>query len=496
MKKITCDECKDLLTLYVDNLCSNKSKELVEEHLKECSDCRNTYKSMTQEINIPVLNEKDLAQAEEFTVDLKKTWNKSLMKRAFIISGLALLVCGLIFFAVFMLVIHKYYIPADKIEIKEKCILRDNRIAIDLATDHERSFDYEIIPFDEVKNSEQGALYLVARAPLFNKEKSDEHCYIAIDTIIHDNKVDYNYDKIYYGLPSDENIKCIWIDGMTELSQATNNMSKFFNEKKYTFCKNSSSGDTWFWHSEAFNPDLREIQISYFQSVEYETGEFSEQCITARFNNSYSNKDGIIVHDDGTSLSFYFGTSESFLFSGEYVISDDRMVLTLNHSPALKNIGLKSGQKLIFYKNDKSEIDDWAKLNMFSMYSLPYYRIAYTNPDELLKYDKFKSDLVEFNYDIEDKTGKGCMAAKLKIEDWKKFKEYLEDYVVVLKSKKIKYDLVNYDWWKVNDKNVVYACKLVGYNVDNSNNSKSNILYVTKEGTDYYMYNCYTNDIK
>lgn len=40
MSKRECDIIKDLLPSYVDEICSEASKEWIEEHLKECSECR------------------------------------------------------------------------------------------------------------------------------------------------------------------------------------------------------------------------------------------------------------------------------------------------------------------------------------------------------------------------------------------------------------------------------------------------------------------------
>lgn len=37
--KTDCEIVRDLLPLYVDDICSEKSRELVDEHLKECADC-------------------------------------------------------------------------------------------------------------------------------------------------------------------------------------------------------------------------------------------------------------------------------------------------------------------------------------------------------------------------------------------------------------------------------------------------------------------------
>jgi len=37
---IKCEVIKDLLPLYVDGVASEESRALIEDHLKECEDCR------------------------------------------------------------------------------------------------------------------------------------------------------------------------------------------------------------------------------------------------------------------------------------------------------------------------------------------------------------------------------------------------------------------------------------------------------------------------
>lgn len=44
--KLLCDIVQDLLPLYEDELCSPASREAVEEHLRECPDCRTKYESI------------------------------------------------------------------------------------------------------------------------------------------------------------------------------------------------------------------------------------------------------------------------------------------------------------------------------------------------------------------------------------------------------------------------------------------------------------------
>lgn len=47
MDKINCNIIKDLLPSYMDEICSEDSKKLVEDHLKECNACRNLMEMIT-----------------------------------------------------------------------------------------------------------------------------------------------------------------------------------------------------------------------------------------------------------------------------------------------------------------------------------------------------------------------------------------------------------------------------------------------------------------
>lgn len=50
MSKIPCDVIKDLLPLYEDDICSERSKDMVEEHLSECEDCRDYLEAIHEEL--------------------------------------------------------------------------------------------------------------------------------------------------------------------------------------------------------------------------------------------------------------------------------------------------------------------------------------------------------------------------------------------------------------------------------------------------------------
>ena len=52
--KHDCEVIRDLLPLYQDDVCSPKSREMVEEHLKECEACKKELEEIKKEIRTPV----------------------------------------------------------------------------------------------------------------------------------------------------------------------------------------------------------------------------------------------------------------------------------------------------------------------------------------------------------------------------------------------------------------------------------------------------------
>jgi predicted anti-sigma-YlaC factor YlaD len=50
--KTNCKVIEDLLPLYIDEVCSDESKRLVEEHLKECDECSAKLNAQEAEITV------------------------------------------------------------------------------------------------------------------------------------------------------------------------------------------------------------------------------------------------------------------------------------------------------------------------------------------------------------------------------------------------------------------------------------------------------------
>lgn len=79
MNKLPCEVIQDLIPLYVDGVCSAKSKLYIEEHLKSCETCRNYLSEMKGEIPMlsNVMKTDNLYENEmRFFKGLRKKINK------------------------------------------------------------------------------------------------------------------------------------------------------------------------------------------------------------------------------------------------------------------------------------------------------------------------------------------------------------------------------------------------------------------------------------
>ena len=59
-----CSVIRDLLPLYIDEVCSEDTKKLVAEHLAECEECRKTLEKMRKTVELPKLTEEEQKEAK------------------------------------------------------------------------------------------------------------------------------------------------------------------------------------------------------------------------------------------------------------------------------------------------------------------------------------------------------------------------------------------------------------------------------------------------
>lgn len=54
---MNCNIVKDLIPLYIDGCCSEESERVIEEHLKDCSECKKLFEEMKEPTDIIVASE-------------------------------------------------------------------------------------------------------------------------------------------------------------------------------------------------------------------------------------------------------------------------------------------------------------------------------------------------------------------------------------------------------------------------------------------------------
>ena len=90
MSKISCPIIRDILPLYVDDVVSDDTRHMVEEHLAHCDGCRKLAAEMQGEMVLPIEN--DTKPLEHF----KNAWKrKKIMIAVFLLWSRCWLRCSL-----------------------------------------------------------------------------------------------------------------------------------------------------------------------------------------------------------------------------------------------------------------------------------------------------------------------------------------------------------------------------------------------------------------
>ncbi len=126
MDKITCNIIKDLLPLYSDGVCSEDSKETIEEHLKECEECSKALQEGVDQF-IPLDTPKaEVEKAVKKTAKkIKKDKKKAVIKALSVVFAVLICTSFLGYFKITKEMYHQHYfdliLPAksSKIEISK-----------------------------------------------------------------------------------------------------------------------------------------------------------------------------------------------------------------------------------------------------------------------------------------------------------------------------------------------------------------------------------------
>lgn len=94
--KYPCEIINDLLPLYIDDLCNEKSKEVIKEHLSSCEKCKQNYEKMKGVDDVMKNN-----NSEDFKVsESLKNIRRKIFRNKIFVSVLTIVVIGFVAFGV------------------------------------------------------------------------------------------------------------------------------------------------------------------------------------------------------------------------------------------------------------------------------------------------------------------------------------------------------------------------------------------------------------
>ena len=100
-----CKLVKDLLPSYIDDVTSKETKEFIEEHLKECKDCKKHLDEMNSELD------KEKVKDIETVKEIKK-YKRKIFTLKFLVIAVVLIIVGTVAHNLG----YKYYIVKNSIE--------------------------------------------------------------------------------------------------------------------------------------------------------------------------------------------------------------------------------------------------------------------------------------------------------------------------------------------------------------------------------------------
>ena len=114
MKRISCDIIRDVLPLYLDGVVSNETKEMVEEHLKNCEACKREAAVMKQDVTLPANGNTRLAEA-----NVLKNLKIKIRRKKFTFGIISAILTVTVIVSCFLfLTLPKLYIPYDSTQFE------------------------------------------------------------------------------------------------------------------------------------------------------------------------------------------------------------------------------------------------------------------------------------------------------------------------------------------------------------------------------------------
>lgn len=209
--KYSCNVVKDLLPLYVDNICSKESKEIVEQHLSECVDCKAYYISLRENntlFSFPVDTKRERQKAQSFLAI-----KKSLRTKQFLVAILSISVLIVAIIAAVAL-LSSY----------EKAVIYDDNISVSMVdgslVERLRGSNHEQVFIKRVETQKDGGirvyLFFCIYDTKWNELITDKNVYSECVLCPSDRGAD-SVDAVYYFTGNADGIESLSSEEVEEI---------------------------------------------------------------------------------------------------------------------------------------------------------------------------------------------------------------------------------------------------------------------------------------
>lgn len=226
--RLPCEVIEDLLALYHDDVCSEQTKEIVEEHFAQCDSCKEKLNLIEEELKLP-------KQDHEAVDTLKKIKKKVKIKE---IRGILIAVAVLVVFMVgsYQLQYKLRPVSTEKMKVTEVARLSDGSVGFKVDMRGKSTFQAVNITYDTDK---KGILYMTPISAVFADTTKYNKANCLYDTGktftcksygSNNSSEEYsakNIKKIYLGTEEDHVL--IWKEGMN-LPEASADLEKAYSK--------------------------------------------------------------------------------------------------------------------------------------------------------------------------------------------------------------------------------------------------------------------------
>ena len=224
--RLPCKVVEDLLPIYHDEVCSEETKEIVEEHLLCCDSCAQKLKFIEEDINIP----KQDREAVNILKYIKKEMKAKETKKIILILAIFIAVLLLSYTLQFKL----RPVSTEKMNITQVATLSDHSIGFGLEMPGNSSFQAVNVTYDA---DDESIIYITPISAVFpdTPQYDTAYCFYDIDNsflfeiygpICYSEKCrTKNVKRIYLG--SEKDCVLIWEEGM-KLPKASDELEEAY----------------------------------------------------------------------------------------------------------------------------------------------------------------------------------------------------------------------------------------------------------------------------